>query len=45
MEAIGSLAMKGVKANLASGLESRMLNRGLGKARTKDEAPWPTFWA
>jgi len=39
VEAIGSLAMKGVKANLASGLESRMLNRGLGKARTKDEAP------
>lgn len=39
VEAIGSLAMKGVKANLASGLETRMLNRGLGKARSKDEAP------
>ncbi|HEX2759564.1 MAG TPA: cobaltochelatase subunit CobT, partial [Rhizomicrobium sp.] len=39
VEAIGSLAMKGVKANLASGLETRLLNRGLGKARTKDEAP------
>ena len=38
VEAIGSLAMKGVKANLASGLETRMLNRGLGKARSKDEA-------
>jgi cobaltochelatase CobT len=39
VEAIGSLAMKGVKANLASGLEQRLLNRGLGKARVKDEAP------
>ena len=39
VEAIGSLAMKGVKANLASGLEQRLLNRGLGKARAKDEAP------
>ena len=39
VEAIGSLAMKGVKANLASGLETRLLNRGLGKARSKDEAP------
>jgi cobaltochelatase CobT len=39
VEAIGALAMKGVKANLASGLEQRMLNRGLGKAKNKDEAP------
>src|SRR3982750_2950053 len=39
VEAIGSLAMKGVAANLASGLEQRLLNRGLGKARVKDEAP------
>ncbi|OAI43256.1 cobalt chelatase [Rhizomicrobium sp. SCGC AG-212-E05] len=39
VEAIGSIAMKGVKANLASGLEQRLLNRGLGKSRTKDEAP------
>jgi cobaltochelatase CobT len=39
VEAIGSLAMKGVKANLASWLEQRLLNRGLGKARAKDEAP------
>ncbi|MEY4706444.1 MAG: hypothetical protein RJB58_167 [Pseudomonadota bacterium] len=39
VEAIGSLAMKGVKANLASGLEQRLLNRGLGKARSRDEAP------
>jgi cobaltochelatase CobT len=39
VEAIGSLAMKGVAANLTAGLEQRMLNRGLGKARFKDEAP------
>ncbi|HEY0266769.1 MAG TPA: hypothetical protein VGC16_08460, partial [Rhizomicrobium sp.] len=39
VEAIGSLAMKGVQANLASGLEQRLLNRGLGKARSRDEAP------
>ncbi len=39
VEAIGALAMKGVKANLASGLEQRLLNRGLGKARVKDGAP------
>jgi cobaltochelatase CobT len=39
VEAIGALAMKGVAANLASGLEQRLLHRGLGKARVKDEAP------
>jgi cobaltochelatase CobT len=39
VEAIGALAMKGVAANLASGLEQRLINRGLGKARVKDEAP------
>jgi cobaltochelatase CobT len=39
VEAIGALAMKGVAANLASGLEQRLLNRGLGKAKAKDEAP------
>src|SRR5882757_791716 len=39
VEAIGSLAMKGVAANLASGLEQRLIQRGLGKARVKDEAP------
>ena len=39
VEAIGSLAMKGVAANLAAGLEQRLLNRGLGKARVRDEAP------
>jgi len=39
VEAIGALAMKGVAANLASGLEQRLINRGLGKARVRDEAP------
>ena len=39
VEAIGALAMKGVASNLASGLEQRLLNRGLGKARARDEAP------
>ena len=39
VEAIGALAMKGVAANLASGLEQRLINRGLGKAKTRDEAP------
>jgi cobaltochelatase CobT len=39
VEAIGSLAMKGVAANLASGLEQRLINRGMGKARVRDEAP------
>ncbi len=39
VEAIGALAMKGVAANLASGLEQRLINRGLGKARARDEAP------
>jgi cobaltochelatase CobT len=39
VEAIGALAMKGVAANLAAGLEQRLLGRGLGKARVKDEAP------
>jgi cobaltochelatase CobT len=39
VEAIGSLAMKGVAANLTAGLEHRLLNRGLAKARARDEAP------
>jgi cobaltochelatase CobT len=39
VEAIGALAMKGVAANLAAGLEQRLLNKGLGKAKSKDEAP------
>jgi cobaltochelatase CobT len=39
VEAIGALAMKGVAANLAAGLEQRLINRGLGKAHVRDEAP------
>src|SRR3569833_1992872 len=39
VEAIGALAMKGVAANLAAGLEQRLLGRGLAKARVRDEAP------
>ncbi len=39
VEAIGAIAMKGVAANLAAGLEQRLLNRGLAKARARDEAP------
>jgi cobaltochelatase CobT len=39
VEAIGALAMKGVAANLTAGLEQRLLSRGLGKVRTKDDAP------
>jgi cobaltochelatase CobT len=31
--------MKGVAANLTAGLEQRMLNRGLGKAKSRDDAP------
>jgi len=39
VEAIGSIAMKGVAANLAAGLEQRLLGRGLARARVRDEAP------
>ncbi len=39
VEAIGSLAMKGVAVNLAAGLEARLVQRGLTKARMKSEAP------
>jgi len=39
VEAIGALAMKGVASNLTAGLEQRLLNRGLGKARAREEAP------
>jgi cobaltochelatase CobT len=41
VEAIGTLAMKGVAANLAAGLEARVVQRGLAKARMKSEAPLP----
>jgi cobaltochelatase CobT len=39
VEAIGSLAMKGVANNLAAGLEARCTQRGLARARLKSEAP------
>jgi len=39
VEAIGALAMKGVAQNLAAGVEARANQRGLGKARTRAEAP------
>jgi cobaltochelatase CobT len=39
VEAIGSLAMKGVASNLTAGLEQRLVQRGMAKARVKDEAP------
>jgi len=39
VEAIGSLAMKGVADNLAAGLEARCVQRGLAKARVKSDAP------
>jgi cobaltochelatase CobT len=39
VEAIGALAMKGVASNLTAGLEHRLLGRGMGKARVRDEAP------
>src|SRR5258708_30385894 len=38
VEAVGSLAIKGGAANLASGLGQRLINRGLGKARNRAEA-------
>jgi cobaltochelatase CobT len=37
VEAIGALAMEGVKKNLAAQLEQRMVARGLGRAKNKDE--------
>ncbi len=39
VEAIGSIAMAGVRKNLAAGLEQRLTQRGLAKARTREEAP------
>jgi cobaltochelatase CobT len=37
VEAIGALTMEGVKHNLAAQLEQRLVARGLGRARSKDE--------
>jgi cobaltochelatase CobT len=39
VEAIGALAMAGVKVNLAAGLEQRLVQRGLAKARAREEVP------
>ena len=39
VEAIGSIAMKGVADNLAAGLEQRLTQRGLTKARLKADVP------
>ncbi|MDE2134138.1 MAG: cobaltochelatase subunit CobT [Alphaproteobacteria bacterium] len=39
VEAIGTLAMKGVAENLAANLEARCGTRGLARARDKTEAP------
>ncbi|MEI9989762.1 MAG: cobaltochelatase subunit CobT [Rhizomicrobium sp.] len=38
VEAIGSLAMKGVANNLTAQLEQRLVQRGLGKARVRADA-------
>jgi cobaltochelatase CobT len=39
VEAIGSLAMKGVASNLAAGIEARCSARGLAKARVRADVP------
>ena len=39
VEAIGAIAMKGVASNLAAGLEQRLTQRGLAKARLKADVP------
>lgn len=39
VEAIGTLAMKGVAGNLAANLESRLVARGFAKMREKSEVP------
>jgi cobaltochelatase CobT len=39
VEAIGAIAMKGVANNLAAGLEQRLTQRGLTKARLKADVP------
>jgi len=39
VEAIGAIAMKGVADNLAAGLEQRLTQRGLTKARLKADVP------
>ena len=39
VEAIGALAMEGVRQNLAAQLEQRLTAKGLGRAASKEEAP------
>jgi cobaltochelatase CobT len=39
VEAIGALAMKGMAANLAAGLEQRLVRRGYAKARSQADMP------
>jgi cobaltochelatase CobT len=39
VEAIGALAMEGVRQNLAAQLEQRLAAKGLSRAASKDEAP------
>ena len=39
VEAIGSLAMKGMAQNLAASLEAKCSGRGMAKARNKEDAP------
>src|SRR6201986_5285046 len=39
VEAIGSLAMMGVAQNLSANLEQKLVQRGLAKARTRNDAP------
>ena len=38
VEAIGALAMEGVRQNLAAGLEQRLVQKGFAKAKTREEA-------
>ena len=39
VEAIGALAMEGVRQNLAAQLEQRLVAKGLGRAASREEAP------
>ena len=39
VEAIGALAMEGVRQNLAAQMEQRLVQKGFAKARTREEAP------
>jgi cobaltochelatase CobT len=39
VEAIGALAMEGVRQNLAAQLEQRLVAKGLGRAGSREEAP------